>query len=115
MADVPSRIQLAVGEQRDFELPGLGTAGYTWDHEASGDDAVDARWTRGWPPGTPPKAVGVSAPETLTIHARRPGVTEVRMYQHRRWEPPAKARAEHRVVVVVTPAGHGGADRPADP
>jgi predicted secreted protein len=102
MVALPDHIELVVGEQVTFELPGLGTAGYVWDHEIVGDDGiVDAGWSRGWPAGAPSAPVGVSAPETLTIVARRPGTVELRAFQHRRWEPPDKVSVEHRVTVDV--------------
>jgi len=100
----PARIDLAVGEERSVELPGLGTAGYDWDHQVAGDDGVvDVTWTRGFPPGAPMPRAGVSAPEVATVRGLRPGTARLRLYQHRRWEPPEKARAEHRIEVVVRP------------
>jgi len=103
MADIPTRLELAVGQQYTVELPGLGTSGYIWEHEIiGGDDVVDVQWTRGFPPGSPPRPVGVSAPEVATIRAVRPGAAEVRLYQHRRWEPPDRVRAQHRLTVVVS-------------
>jgi hypothetical protein len=98
----PARVELAVGEERAIELPGLGTAGYVWDHEVTGDEGVaDVTWTRGFPPGTPMPRAGVSAPEVATVRGRSPGTVTLRLYQHRRWEPPEQARAEHRIEVVV--------------
>lgn len=100
----PDRIELAVGEERSIELPGLGTAGYVWEHEVTGDEGVaDVTWIRGFPPGTPMPRAGVSAPEVATVRGLRPGTVVLRLYQHRRWEPPDRARAEHRVEVVVHP------------
>ncbi len=91
-----------MGEQYTIELPGLGTSGFVWDHDVTGDDGVvDLQWTRGFPPGSSPQPAGVSAPEVVTISAKRPGSAQVRLYQHRRWEPPDRARAEHRFVVSV--------------
>lgn len=102
MADVPNQLELEVGEQRTIELPGLGTAGYVWEHDVVGDDdVIDVRWSRGFPPDLQPQAVGISAPEAVTISARRAGSVEVRLYQHRRWEPPERVHAEHDLSVVV--------------
>jgi predicted secreted protein len=101
MAGLPDRIELAVGEQLTRELPGLATAGYRWDHEIDGDEGVvDVTWARGLPPGSTPP-VGTNAPETLTIAARRPGTVDLKVFQHRSWEPPEKAINERRVTVVV--------------
>jgi predicted secreted protein len=102
VADIPNHLELAVGEQWAVELPGLGTSGYVWDHEVvGGRDVVEVQWSRGYPPGSPSRPAGVSAPEVATIRAVRPGTVEVRMYQHRRWEPPNRARAQHRLSVHV--------------
>lgn len=103
--DVPDHLELAVGDQYVVELPGLGTAGYVWDDDVAGaDGVVEVRWTRGFPPGAAPHPVGLSAPEVATIRALRPGTVELRLYQHRRWEPSDRARAEHRLSVSVRPA-----------
>jgi predicted secreted protein len=103
VSEVPDRIALAVGEQVTLVLPGLGTAGYAWDHEADGDPgAVDISWERGFPPETPPKAIGVSAPERITIVGKHAGHVAVTIFQHRRWEPRERARSEHQIEVVVS-------------
>jgi predicted secreted protein len=100
--DVPTNIELRVGEKYTIELPGLGTSGYVWDHDLAGDDGVvDVQWTRGYPADSPSRPVGVSAPEVVTIRAERAGMVQVRLYQHRRWEPPERMRAEHRLSVLV--------------
>jgi predicted secreted protein len=105
VVDVPDHVELAVGEQYVVELPGLGTAGYVWDDDVTGGGGVvEVRWSRGLPAGTAPQPVGVSAPEAATIRALRPGTAELRLYQHRRWEPPGRARAEHRLSVLVRPS-----------
>ena len=104
MCGIPARLELTAGEQRPIELPGLGMSGYVWDHEIVGEDGVvDVEWVRGDPPGSPPRPVGVSAPQVATIRAVRPGAVDVRLYQHRRWEPPDRIRAEHRLSVLVRP------------
>ncbi len=105
MADIPTHLDLTVGDERTLELPGLGTSGYVWEHDIHGEDGVvDVQWTRGYPPGTPSPPVGASAPEVATIRARRAGEVEVVLYQHRRWEPRERARAEHRISVLVRPS-----------
>lgn len=100
--DVPTEIELRPGEKYTIELPGLGTSGYVWDHDLAGDDGVvDVQWTRGYPADSPSRPVGVSAPEVVTIRAQHPGMARVRLYQHRRWEPPELMRAEHPLAVLV--------------
>ena len=93
---------MSVGEERDVELPGLETAGYVWDSAIVGaGDVIDVRWTRGDPPGSPPRAVGQSAPEVATIRALEPGDVELQLYQHRRWEPASQVAARHDICVHV--------------
>jgi predicted secreted protein len=100
MPEISAELELAVGEVRSVELPGLGTAGCVWNHEVVGArDIVDVQWTRGIPSPSPPRPVGVSAPEVATIRALRPGTVELRLCQHRRWEPPNLAREQHNLVV----------------
>jgi len=104
MADVPTHVELRTGELFAVQLPGLGTSGYVWDDDIIGEDGViDVQWTRGYPDGSPPQSAGVSAPEVASIRAQRAGTVEVRLYQHRRWEPPERVRAEHRISVLVRP------------
>jgi predicted secreted protein len=102
MPEIPTELELAAGEERSFELPGLGTAGYVWDHEVVGEgDIVEVHWTRGVSSPSPPRPVGLSAPEVMTIRALRPGTVELRLCQHRRWEPPDLALAQRNLVVHV--------------
>lgn len=105
MTEIPTSLDLSVGEQRDVELPGLGTAGYVWDSDIVGDaDVIEVSWTRGDPPGSPPRPVGESAPEVATIRALQPGTVQLQLYQHRRWEPPDQAIARHDILVHVAPS-----------
>ena len=102
MTEIPARLDMSVDEERDVELPGLGTAGYVWDSEVVGaGNVIDVRWTRGDPPGSPPRPMGQSAPEVATIHAMEPGDVELRLYQHRPWEPASQVAARHDIYVHV--------------
>jgi predicted secreted protein len=105
VTEIPASIDMPVGEERDVELPGLGTAGYVWDSEIVGaSNVIDVRWTRGDPPGSPPRPMGQSAPEVATIRAVEPGDVELRLYQHRRWEPASQVAARHDIHVHIRPA-----------
>jgi predicted secreted protein len=105
VTEIPARIDMYVGEERDVELPGLGTAGYVWDSEIVGaGNVIDVRWTRGDPPASAPRPMGQSAPEVATIHAVKPGDVELQIYQHRRWEPASQVAARHNISVHVRPA-----------
>jgi predicted secreted protein len=102
MPGVPAHIDLDVGQACAIELPGLGTAGYVWDHATEGaPDVIDVDWTRGYPAGSARRPPGASAPEVATIRALRAGEVELRLYRHRRWEPPDEVESEHRISVAV--------------
>ena len=95
---------MSVGDRREVELPGLGTAGYVWDSDITGNaDVIDVHWTRGDPPGSAARPAGQSAPDVVTIHAVGPGHVELQLYQHRSWEPPSAAVGRHTVAVQVGP------------
>jgi predicted secreted protein len=102
MPDLPTELDLAVGEERSLELPSLGTSGYLWDCDVVGDgDVVDVQCSRGAPPMSPARPAGISAPEIVTIRGRTPGTVELRLVQHRRWEPATLARSQLGLVVHV--------------
>jgi predicted secreted protein len=105
MTEIPTSLDMSVGERRAVELPGLGTAGYVWECDVTGNrDVIDVHWTRGDESGAPARPVGQSAPEVATIRAIRPGEVELQLYQHRRWEPPSEAIGRHTIRVRVKPA-----------
>lgn len=105
-AQPPSTVRLVVGERRSFELPGLGTAGFIWQETVDGPPGiVEVAWQRGFPPGTPLPAVGVSAPEIVTLRALAPGDVTVRLVQRRPWEQDAKPNDERAVLVHVDADG----------
>ncbi|GAA3633820.1 protease inhibitor I42 family protein [Microlunatus ginsengisoli] len=102
--ELPDALRLSVGERHEVAMPGLGTAGYRWDEELTGDaGAVAVEWQRGMSAeearGRP---VGSSAPERIALTATAPGHVTVRLSQRRPWEsgPP---RAEHTIEIDVTP------------
>ncbi|MBB2891886.1 protease inhibitor I42 family protein [Flexivirga oryzae] len=98
--DVPEQLTLRVGQSASVRLPGLGTAGYRWtDHRDS--DAVDATWQRGFDGADTRRAVGMSAPETVTLTGRRPGTATVDLVQARPWESPDAALHRQRITVTV--------------
>jgi hypothetical protein len=107
MAELPDELRLAVGDSHELTLPGLGTAGYRWDHEVVGDPGVVAvSWRRGFGPGEgpDPRSAGASAPERLTVTGTAPGRVTLLVSQGRPWEqrPP---RAQHTIQVLVGAAG----------
>jgi predicted secreted protein len=81
-------LDLVVGDEQTIALPGLGTAGYMWQERVIGPpDVIAISWSRGFAPGIEPAAIGVSAPERITIRGVRPGEAQLRLIQVRHWEP----------------------------
>lgn len=103
--DPPRRVDLAAGEVREIDLPGLGTAGYVWQHELDGDSAaVEVTWRHGpLPEDALSTAVGASASEVVTIRALRPGRVHLRLEQRRPWEADTQPLHSHDVEVHVAP------------
>lgn len=97
---VPEHLTLQVGQSASVRLPGLGTAGYRWTEHLD-SDAVDASWHRGFDEVDASRAVGVSAPETVTLTGRRPGIATVDLVQARPWESPDAAVHRQRITVTV--------------
>jgi predicted secreted protein len=105
MEDLPDHLDLRVGQSRSLVLPSLGTSGYVWQEEVVGQPGVaDVSLARGFPPGTQPPAVGVSAPETLTIRALEPGEATLLLRQARPWEHDQPPIREAQITVSVTAA-----------
>ncbi len=103
MNEHPDHLDLAVGQEWTGKLPGLGTAGYMWQEQVSGPPAViEVSWSRGFPPGTEPAAVGVSAPETATIRALGPGDVTLNLVQVRPWQHDVAPISELRMTVRVS-------------
>jgi predicted secreted protein len=103
VSELPTHLELVVGEEQTIPLPGLGTAGYMWQERLSGNPrAIEVSWQRGFLSGAKAPAVGVSAPEVVTIRAIEPGEVTVRLVQVRAWQPNEAPNAEHSVAVHVT-------------
>lgn len=100
-------LRLAVGETRELNLAGLGTAGYVWTNELEGDDGI-VRLTRRR--GRPEEAgpVGRSTTERLLITATAPGRALIRMRQARPWESWIAPRAAFAINVQVSANRTGG-------
>jgi predicted secreted protein len=109
MNDLPSQIDLTVGDVHTIELPGLGTAGYMWRETVNGPSGiVELSWSRGFTPGTEPRAVGVSAPEVATITALSPGEVTLQLDQVRPWEKDTAALNQHVIAIRVAQATRSG-------
>ncbi len=103
MDALPSQIDLTVGGQYTLTLPGLGTAGYMWRERVDGPSGVvELSWSRGFDPGTEPRAVGVSAPEVATIRALSPGEVTLQLEQVRPWEKDVAPLNQCSVAIRVS-------------
>jgi predicted secreted protein len=104
--NVPTRINLKVGEKYVLSLKGLGSAGYTWNYSVDRNDKVVSisRETAGRPT-TPP--VGGPPPDTysldylFTIQAHEPGHVLIHFFQHRLWEKDKPPLNEHTLEIHV--------------
>jgi predicted secreted protein len=90
-------------------LPGLGTAGYVWSHETTGDAAEVTKELAAAPEqesteGDLGPPVGRSNDEVFTITAKHPGTADIRFIQARPWE---KASLHERALRIVV-AENGG-------
>ncbi len=90
MPDLPDHLDLRVGESRSFELHGVPSTGYSWQHEIVGDEAaVHVEWSRA-ARGAPTTVAhgGAGTVETMTVTGEQPGTARLRVRWRRRWESP---------------------------
>jgi predicted secreted protein len=104
--EIPTRIELKVGERYVLKLQGLGAAGYTWEYavEGVGNVVAVSKETSDAPPQTetgellPP---GYSRDELVTIKALEPGHITIRFVQRRPWEKDKPPLKEHVLEVYI--------------
>lgn len=104
--EVPSRINLGVGQKFVLRLKGLGSAGYTWDYTIEGNDRVVSisREMAGRPPAPPaggPPPATYSLDELFTVQAHEPGRVLIHFLQRRPWEKDRPPQQEHVLEVLV--------------
>jgi predicted secreted protein len=102
--DIPTRIDLKVGETYVLRLKGLGSAGYTWDYSIDGNDKVVtvSRETASNPTtaragGPPPDTYSLD--HLFKIQAHEPGRVLIHFFQHRTWEKGKPPLEEHVLEV----------------
>ena len=100
--EIPTTLELKVGETVHLTLPGLATAGYRWSYEITQADAAIAVSAVS-PDSSPIESdipVGSSSDEHFEIRALKPGQAILRLVQRRSWEqqPPI---AEHQIDIIV--------------
>jgi Chagasin family peptidase inhibitor I42 len=102
-------LELAVGEARRLELPGRGSAGYSWGAEVEGPEGVleVRRVPSGSLPsapvaaGRPPPASG-SVPVVFELVGLAEGRVRVRLTLRRPFEEGVEPLAEEELDVTVT-------------
>jgi hypothetical protein len=109
--EVPDRIELQPGQVGSIRLPGLGSAGYRWSFEASGDPGVVEASMASAPPPFPPDGPTGGPPPTnysvdtiVTLRALAAGRAKLRFVQRQPWAPEETPMAEHVLEVVVREA-----------
>ncbi len=96
--EIPTEVDLKVGETYTLRLPGLETAGYLWTHELVGNAGlldVAARIVTGLQSGVGEQStsIGSNKDEIFTVRALKAGHATIRFTQKRHWErnqPPLK-------------------------
>jgi predicted secreted protein len=104
--DVPTSINLKVGEKYVLRLKGLGSAGYTWNYSIDGNDKVVSisKETLSRPTTA---SVGGPPPDTFSldylfiIQAHEPGRVVIHFFQHRSWEKDKPPLNEHVLEIHV--------------
>lgn len=89
--EIPTEINLEIGETYTLTLPGLGAAGYVWTYELIGNgDVVDVleMTAENLQPDVRDLStrVGSSRDEIFTIQASKAGHSAIRLIQKRPWE-----------------------------
>jgi predicted secreted protein len=103
--ELPTEIELRVGEKYELRLKGLGAAGYKWEYSIEEIGKVvnvsiefvgDKKRTTGILPA------GYSLDALVSIQALEPGRAKVRMANFRSWEKDKPPLKEHVLEVNVT-------------
>ncbi len=96
---VPAALTLRVGQEHQIRLPSLGTAGYVWTAQATGD-SVEVSHTRG---SDSPASPGASSDEIIVIRPLSPGSATVRLEQRRPWAVGDDPHDSATIRVTVLP------------
>ena len=101
------KISLHTGETCRFELGGLGSAGYTWGYEISGDPGIlgISLESSDIPPSPPPGSLPPSSFSAVIVSimtARKPGISSIRFFLHRPWEHNKLPLKEVSLIIEIT-------------
>jgi predicted secreted protein len=103
--DIPSHINLKVGECYTLRLPGKLASGYQWSFNVASNEHAAQLSTK----KSPLRAAmadniplpGASTDEIVTIQALQPGTTTVHLMLYRPWEAQRPPVQEHNITVNV--------------
>ena len=109
--DLPTRIELAVGDVWKARLAGMGSIGYEWVGELEAGVGVVDLVLAPDPGPSPPKMVGeppnASNVDVLVeVRALRPGTATIRFIQRRPWQLD-QPLVQHRIDMVVRAGDEG--------
>jgi inhibitor of cysteine peptidase len=82
-ADNGRAIELRVGDDVVLRLPENATTGYRWGIDAADESLVEIKEGEYSPASN---AIGVGGEVQWIVHAKAPGVTQVKLKRWRRWE-----------------------------
>ena len=104
--DVPTAIELKVGEAHTLRLQGLGTAGYVWNCTVEGNaNVIEVTVGRDSQSQQPDDSVlfGSSLDEIYTVLGRETGQTTIHLAQRRLWETDQPPLKNYRIEITVQP------------
>ena len=101
--EVPSKIELSVGEKYTLRLKGLGAAGYNWEYsiEETGKIVSVSSEFVGGGERTGSLPPGYSLDVLITIQALEPGRATIHFAQRRAWEKDKLPLKEHVLEIFV--------------
>jgi predicted secreted protein len=103
--DIPTSLNLEVGETYRLILPGLATAGYQWTYEItqSGDSVIDVATVLSETSNdeSAQPAIGSSRNEIFEIRALRRGQAKLWFKQGRSWERDQPPLKEYQIEIVI--------------
>ncbi|HQT26677.1 MAG TPA: protease inhibitor I42 family protein [Burkholderiales bacterium] len=90
---MPTKLVLHPGEEREFQLTGMGSVGYVWEWEVSANGIVDVSMQGEG--SMEREAAGCSAPILLRVSGSKPGTAVLRLVLRRPFanQPPREQLA----------------------
>ena len=103
--EIPTQVELNVGETYTIELPSLGAAGYLWTYQVAENSSlvtisIEARPAQSNSAENLPR-VGSSNNELFILKALKVGHSRVRLIQRRPWEQKQPPLKEHVLEIEI--------------